>query len=212
VSTPLGAPAQQLVRYWTTPQPCASGDRVAFAQNDDVWVWSAATGRVAVSGTPGVAEWDPWLDGDRVVWVSTRNGSGDRFAPDNPEIYLRDLAAPDAGADPEADRVTVDPPDRPAVQTQPALDGDWLVWVDFRNAARPNGSLEQPGSEIWGYHLPTHRTLRLARTVHTDPERVRMAFPRVLGGRLYYLTQEVITLGGVGRTITSLFEQTLPTP
>ena len=90
----------------------------------------------------------------------------------------------------------------PASQELPAITGDWIVWIDWRNPslADPNGTGSY-GAEIWGYNLQREREYRLVYNRGVGA-------PRVFGNHLYYSGSERLVQGNGWGTVEC--EQVLP--
>jgi len=75
-------------------------------------------------------------------------------------------------------RITNDPPDHPAVQQLPVIQGDWIVWMDTRNALAPNAGYLTDRMEIWGYYFPTGRQYPIVTG------NIRASNPSIADGRV----------------------------
>lgn len=144
--------------------------RIPFSPRQDAALWMTASGRwLAVSSlgithlwTPGrdslerfggvSGRWQPYIDGEQMVWLDTRHGAGSGGDAHNPEVYWMDLRTG------QERRITHDPPDRPAGQTDPVVSGDWVVWSDFRNARAPNPAQSfSDRMDLYAFNLRTNR-------------------------------------------------------
>lgn len=92
-----------------------------------------------------------WMDGRYVTWIDYRHTRATWSSPGNPEVYLYDRETR------TATRVTYDPDDRPVVQRDPRVYGDWLVWIDQRNSPRPDVPTADQPAELRAMHIPTRR-------------------------------------------------------
>jgi len=152
----------------------ASHDRLVFTSGGDIWLWTVGRDAPENLTQDDPEQWYPWIDGDRVVWVDQRdNPRGNMWSPDDPEIYAYDLRTR------TRTRITNDT-GRPALQYAPTVSGDWLVWMDYRNATDPNpSSYLADVKEIWGYNFRTRRT-------YTIQGWGRASLPLVDRERLYF--------------------------
>jgi len=175
VAGPHGEAPRVLVTSPSKFYPTASGSTLVFEYRDVLHRWSlgmASPERV----TPEINtwQWSPWLDGDRLVWLDGRHGSGSRDRRDNPEVYFKDLRTG------ETRRLTHDPAERPAGQGEPTVSGDWVVWSDFRDAATPNPSTRfSDRMDLYALNLRTGREHRLVSEQQTS-------LPRILGDRVAF--------------------------
>jgi hypothetical protein len=92
-----------------------------------------------------------WMDGRFVTWIDYRHTRSDWSKPGNPEVYLYDRDAH------TATRITHDPDDRPVVQRDPRVYGEWLVWIDQRNSPSPDLPTADQPAELRARHIPTGR-------------------------------------------------------
>lgn len=171
----------------------ASGNRLVYAHLG-IYLWSPGmeSPERLVSGN-GPQQWSPWIDGDRVVWLDNRHTHGWQDRPDNPEVYFMDLRTR------EERRITNDPPERPAGQHSPVVEGDWIVWSDFRDAEAPNPPLMfTDRMDLYAYNLRTGRETRVLTGAQAT-------LPRIAGDQLVYSCSEP-DAGG------QLFVRPMPTP
>jgi hypothetical protein len=139
-------------------------------------------------------QWHADIWGGRVVWTDHRNGPGGYYGTHNTDIYWCDL--PDCEPRP----ATTDP----MTQDWPSVEGDWIVWVDFRNDPYPLDP-ELPiheNLEIWGYHVPTDTEVQVASF---NPD--LLFAPIVYNGRVYFQGSPT---GNVNDGTTAIFEVVLP--
>lgn len=147
----------------------AEGDIVLYTRNPD--------GSDAIENLTADAagQWEPWLSGRYVVWIDQRDQApGNPTQNNNPEVYLFDLTTR------ERRRITRDPSDRPAIQAQPMVFGDWIVWVDQRHAPRPNLEDSLAPREIYGHQISSGREVALI------PGGLLLASPVLTAQGLYY--------------------------
>jgi beta propeller repeat protein len=112
------------------------------------------------------AQINPDIWENRVVWVDFR-------AEQCADIYWCEL--PECIPQP----VTTNQ----ACQDFPAIEGDWIVWHDFRNDSNPLDfySGDHDNIEIWGFNLSTGQEYQLASFGEVFGNRLR-----VEGGKLYF--------------------------
>ncbi len=140
----------------------ADGEHLVMLVEGEIYLYTRAadgTGTLENLTRDTIDQWSPWVSGRYVVWIDQRDQPrGTVLAPDNPEVYLYDLVTR------ERRRITHDAPERPVVQLQVSVRGDWIVWVDQRHSPQPNAGplvvADQP-REIYGYHIPTGREVPL---------------------------------------------------
>jgi beta propeller repeat protein len=120
-------------------------------------------------------QWDPDIRENRVVWTDHRNGPGNMDSPHNSDIYWCDL--PDCVPQP----ATINW----ASQLNPTTGGDWIVWIDSRNAEEPLYPLSFANTrdELWGYNLSTGQEVLLFSWENT----LIHYKLRVENGKLYFL-------------------------
>lgn len=184
VGGPRGENIHEFI-YWRT---ALQGRRVERLQADGAHVTMMAEGDVVLytrnpDGSDSVenltadaaGQWDSWISGRYIVWIDQRDQvAGDPTLMNNPEVYLYDLTTR------ERRRITRDPVDRPAIQAQPMVYGDWIVWVDQRHAPRPNLEDARAPKEIYGYQISSGREVALI------PGGLLLASPVLTAQGLYY--------------------------
>jgi hypothetical protein len=92
-----------------------------------------------------------WMDGRYVTWIDFRHTTATWSSPGNPEVYLYDRETR------TATRITHDSDERPVVQRDPRVYGDWLIWIDQRNSPQPNVPNPDQPAELRVRHIPTGR-------------------------------------------------------
>jgi hypothetical protein len=113
-------------------------------------------------------QWLPQVAGDKIVWVDHRNDpSGYRLNPKNSDIYMHDLSSGKTTA------VTT----HPARQEEADIDGDWVIWHDYRGA--PDG-ISGKEIDIWAKNMATGKEYQVTAYPHLE------VYPRVDNGRLFY--------------------------
>ncbi len=156
-------------------QLTASGDRFVYVEDYRLWTWTvgmAAPERLLAEEGNMV---EPWLVGDQLVWIDFRHDGGSAWDANNTEIYWMNLRTR------ETRRITSDPPVRVAMQINPRVIGDWIVWTDFRNAVRPvSANWSTDRQDIYGYHLPSQRE-------HLLIQGGILREPNLIGDHLYYV-------------------------
>ncbi len=154
----------------------ASGDIYLYTRRNDST--STRTGSLENLTPLPSLQFDPWVSGRYVVWTDQRHGvRGTATALDNTEVYLYDIETRTMR------RLTNDPPERPVIQLNARVEGDWVVWLDQRNSPMPNqypDTQPEVPREVYGYHIPTGREVPLitGRNLVTDPV--------LVGGDLWY--------------------------
>lgn len=140
------SPRPDIVNWMT-----ASGSWLAVSSLGIIHLWTP--GRAALEEFGGVAgRWQPYIDGDQMVWLDTRHGAGSAGNAYNPEVYWMDLRTG------QERRITHDPPERPAGQTDPVVSGEWVVWSDFRNAMVRNPAQSfTDRMDLYAFNLRTGR-------------------------------------------------------
>jgi hypothetical protein len=140
----------------------ADGPHLVLEAGGDVFLYTRHTGGTGtlqnLTPLPSLQS-DPWVSGRYVVWLDERDGViADGGRATDTEVYLYDIVT-------RAERrITHDPPDRPALQFDPRVEGDWVVWLDQRHAPQPALSPDiapDVPREIYGFHIPTGREVPL---------------------------------------------------
>lgn len=110
--------------------------------------------------------------GERIVWVDHRNDAGGYLNQRNSDIYYHDLTLG------ETYEVSIDL----ALQDEPDIDGDIVVWEDWRNNPNPVPvlSTEFHNSDIYMKDLSTGVETQLTDFASME------AFPRVHGNRVFF--------------------------
>ena len=108
-----------------------------------------------------------------MVWVDHGAAPGNMYSQGNSDIYLHDL-----GSGKTTPVVT-----NPARQDFPDVDGDWVVWEDWRNNPNPTPkySSEFKESDIYAYNLKTCKEVQV-----TSLPGLALR-PKVDGGRVFYV-------------------------
>lgn len=178
----------------------ADGDRLVFVAGRDLWLYTGATGALENLTHDRAAQWEPFLSGDRLVWMDQRDNPGaDDWSPNNPEVYYMNLR------DRVPIRITHDPPERPVVQTEPSVRGDWIVWNDLRHSHTPNHRDPLYTSEIYAYHLGIQREFPIATGSHP------MGAPVIFDDQVYFLCSTIIYRDAAPTTFDSgLYRTALP--
>jgi beta propeller repeat protein len=153
----------------------------------DIWAHRISTGETwNVTDHPS-SQWSPQIDGTRVVWADLRNGPDPsldgRWGPQN--IYMHDFATG------ETTRIT----SSEAIQGEPDISGDRIVWTDSRACPNPNDRWDSSETDIWLYDLETKIEHRITTAPGAEND------PRIDGGRVFYVDyyfifmQELSALG-----------------
>lgn len=184
----VGGPRGENIHQLDLAQNVLLGRRVERLQADGPHITMMAEGDIVLytrgldgsdaienltADAPG--QWDSWISGRYVVWIDQRDqAAGDPTLMNNPEVYLYDLTTR------ERRRITHDLDDRPAIQAQPMVYGDWIVWVDQRHAPRPNLEDALAPKEVYGYQISSSREVALI------PGSLLLASPVLTAQGLYY--------------------------
>jgi hypothetical protein len=173
-----------------------SGDRVVFAADGQVYLWQLGSAEARPIDPTNRSQWHPWIDGDHVVWMDQRDSPrGSHFAPDNPEVYYKNLRT---GV---VQRITHDPATSPVFQAHVAVVGDWIAWTDLRHASNPNpDSALGDRIAIYGFHIPT----QTEHAIVNEPS-CRVWNPVLLNGRVFVEGMPE------GRGVSAMYEFPLPT-
>lgn len=111
------------------------------------------------------------IEGDQVVWVDARNSATKMLlVKGNHDIYHYNLSTKKETA------ITTDA----AVQLEPDVSGDWVVWEDWRNTPGGDPLVDDSNSDIYAYNLKTKTEVQL-----TDFPGRELS-PRVDNGRVFY--------------------------
>lgn len=163
----------------------ADGNHLVMQAGGDIYLYTRApdgSGAFENLTQDSHGQWSPWVSGRYVVWIDQRDEPrGSILAPNNSEVYLYDIETRTRR------RITHDPPERPVVQLQSMVRGDWIVWIDYRNAESPNPTpveIQRNPAQIYGYHIPTGREVSLTPVL---PPRAFMAEPMLTEGGLWYV-------------------------
>jgi len=113
------------------------------------------------------------IEGDRVVWMDSRNDPKADYAKiGNADIFYHDLSSGKTSA------VTT----HPATQENPDIEGDWVVWTDWRNAKNPvpvtSGDFDN--GDIYAKNLKTGKVYQVTDFKHNE------LYPKVEGGKVYF--------------------------
>lgn len=106
------------------------------------------------------------VSGHRIVWEDQRAGFWQA------DIYMYDLDNPSLGAQPVSTASST--------QTQPAIDGDWVVWVDNRGGTYVNGNPTR--NDIYARNVVTGEE----RPLTTDHQSALEQSPRISGNRVVW--------------------------
>lgn len=120
----------------------------------------------------------PRIKGTKVVYMDLRFGdSGYSGDWNHAAIFMYDLVSH------ETTQIT----DGSAIAIDPDLDGDIVVWMDYRACPDPNGSYESYYcAEVWGYNLETETEFQVTNL----PGRMKQT-PRIWGDRVFIQMSKV---------------------
>ncbi len=155
--------------------PAASGRHIVWTQRDgsdwtdfQIILYDDSTKTQRRIAPTAHAQWQPRIDGERIVWLDNRNDPTHNYLnPRNVDIYTHDLTTGKTTA------VCTDP----GRQDHVDVGGDWVVWHDYRNGKDGVSGKE---IDIYAKNLATGREYRV-----TDAPGIE-AYPRVDGDRLFY--------------------------
>jgi hypothetical protein len=121
---------------------------------------------------PGVGDrWNARIKGSRVAWMDTRNDpTHDSYNPQNVDIYAKDLATGEEWA-----ACT-----NSARQDYPDVEGDIVVWGDFRNNDNPYPTQSASHGDIYCANVRTGQEWRLTELTGLAAE------PRIDGARAFF--------------------------
>ncbi|HEY3354466.1 MAG TPA: hypothetical protein VGQ83_14540 [Polyangia bacterium] len=152
---------------WTDAQRYAPYVQVAWL---DASAGRDAAPRLVATGAVG-DRWNPRLKGTRVVWMDTRNDpTHGLLAPQNVDVYARDLVTGTEWA--ACTHV--------ARQEDPDIEGDLVVWTDYRNNPNPYPTGDAVQSDIYLANVRTGREVRLTALPGVARD------PRIDGGRVFF--------------------------
>ena len=144
--------APRISGNWVVWQDKRSGDWAIYgARIDTATDTAGAATAISPESASHLNETAPDVSGEFVVWVDTRYGDEDILGYDRTADYTFDICA-------DSER---------AIQDQPAVDGNTVVWRDFRNDATS-------GSDIYGGDLRTS-----SRSVKPPATRARRPSTRI---------------------------------
>lgn len=120
----------------------------------------------------------PRIKGTKVVYMDLRFGdSGYAGDWNHAAIFMYDLVSH------ETTQIT----DGSAIAIDPDLDGDIVVWMDYRACPDPNGSYESYYcAEVWGYNLDTETEFQVTNL----PGRMKQT-PRIWGDKVFIQMSKV---------------------
>jgi beta propeller repeat protein len=156
--------------------PAASGRRIVWTQrkpsewgyNYQIVLYDDATKTQRRIAPTTASQWDPRIDGDRIVWLDNRNDPNHSYVdPKNVDIYVHNLSTGKTQA------VTVNP----GRQDKPDVGGKWVAWHDYRNG--PDG-VSGKEIDIYAKNLETGVEYRVTAEGGIE------AYPRVDGERLFF--------------------------
>ena len=156
---------------WTDAQRYPPYIQVAWL--DTTVANHAPSPHLAAPGAVG-DRWNPRLQGHRLVWMDTRNDPEHGLLdPRNVDIYARDLATGEGFA------ACTDP----ALQEDPDVEGDLVVWTDYRHNADPTARADATQSDIYLADLGASREVRLTQLPGFARD------PRIDRGRVFFTWQ-----------------------
>ncbi len=131
----------------------SSGEYIAIAIDDEVQAF-------------------PRIKGTKVVYMDLRFGdSGYGGDWNHAAIFMYDLISQ------ETDQIT----DGSSIAIDPDMDGDIIVWMDYRGCPNPNGTYESwYCAEVWGYNIVTEDEFQVTNL----PGRSKQT-PRIWGDKVF---------------------------
>lgn len=115
----------------------------------------------------------PRIEGHQVVWMDTRNDpSGGMTSFGNTDIYHHDL---------NTGKTTV-VTNHPATQERPDVQGDWVVWTDWRNNPKPipKSSGEMVNGDIYARNLKSGKEYQVTNFKNLE------LYPVINQGKVYF--------------------------
>lgn len=113
----------------------------------------------------------PRLYEDKLVYMDFRHGDDDPYGDwHNSAVYLMDVNTRETKLVAGKDHIAV----------FPDINGEIVVWQDYRDCENPNDIQEFHNSEVWGYNIKTGKEFKITNL----PNRKKL-FPRVWGGRAF---------------------------
>lgn len=134
----------------------ADGPNLVLGVFDILYHWRLGDAAYRRISPAPVRAQRPWIHGNYVTWVGADATPTDAGTPPerNNNIYLHDLRSGQTRV------ISEDPPGRPTGQNYPTVFGDWVTYADFRNAMNPAPAANfTDRMELFGYHIPTGRTV-----------------------------------------------------
>ncbi|PID38594.1 MAG: hypothetical protein CSB49_04775 [Proteobacteria bacterium] len=143
-------------------------------------VWSGApSGKVQVvlhmlgSGTApkairpnSLAQFQPRTDGKQVVWIE----GADCLGPVQKDVFHYDIATK------KVTQIT----NSSSAEFLPDVDGDWIVWEDWRNTPGGDPAINKANSDIYAYNIKTKKEYQLTNLP------ARELTPRIDNGRVFF--------------------------
>lgn len=174
--------------------PSIWGNHVVFSKGMDIYHIDIETGEQRNLTDHPRDQWDPQIWNDIVVWVDHRNGPGGYWETRNSDIYWCRL--PECEPQPATMNW--------AGQDTPAVEGEWIVWCDFRNDVNPLNldTGYHDNIEIWGKNIRTGDEVQIVSI-----GKVINNHMKIDNNKVFFLT------GGIeGDTLTAaVFMKELPT-
>lgn len=157
-------------------------------------------------------QWDAASDDKTVVWIDQRYHPGGGLEdPANQEVVAYDIESQ------QMRRLTYTDDSAPSAKWSPAVEDDWVVWVDDRDSNAPNTmpDVYHDRVDIYGYNLRTNQEYHvqgnhagtLPEEAHS-PTGLMPTAPRLHQGKLY--VRGLLQVNG--STKIQIWEFELPDP
>ena len=157
--------------------PHMSGHRIVWTENVNskalqIILYDTITKTKKVLDPTGKNQYEPRIEGAKVVWMDNRNSPGDLMSPGNSDIYVHDLKTGKTTA------VTT----HPAEQDLPDVWGDWVVWLDWRRNPDPTPGMSSKAveSDIHARNMKTGKEIQLTSFKGMELR------PRIDGKRVFF--------------------------
>ena len=147
-------------------QPTISGKWVTYtkvAGNTEIFGYNVETKEHLNLSDHPAAQFNSRNDGPRVVWTDLRNSPEGKYGSkyNDADIYYYNIETK------ELKQITKGN----GIQLYPDINGDWIVWTDFRECPDPNNPYSLGCQYVWGYNLATDEERKLS---HVSGDNVRV--------------------------------------